>query len=90
MVLGRAFLKQIKTLTDFCYQVVERFRPYIQKGDCLFLLDELPEDRIRCTVNGSNASIFPDTGSDLMLVSGDFTCRNNFTIHYGREYQQKV
>ncbi len=90
MVLGRAFLTQTKTLTDFCHRVVERFRPCIQKGGRLFLLDESPEDRIRCTVNGSNASAFPDTGSDLMLVSGDFARRNNFTIHHDREYQRQV
>jgi hypothetical protein len=60
---------------------VKRFRPCVEKGGRFFLLDESPKDRIRCAVNGSNASAFPDTGSDLMLVSGDFARRNNLKVH---------
>ncbi|KAK4150644.1 hypothetical protein C8A00DRAFT_17862 [Chaetomidium leptoderma] len=84
MVLGREFLEH------FCHRIVERVRPCVQKWGRLFLLDESPKDRIRCTVNGSNASAYPDTGSDLMLVSGDFARRNNLKIHRGREYRNQV
>lgn len=90
MVLGREFLKQTKTLTDFCHRIVKRFRPCVQKGGRFFLLDESPKDRIRCAVNGSDASAFPDTGSDLMLVSGNFARRNNLKVHRGKKYRQEV
>ncbi|KAH6848243.1 hypothetical protein B0I37DRAFT_377034 [Chaetomium sp. MPI-CAGE-AT-0009] len=90
MVLGREFLEQTKTLTDFCHRIVKRFRPCVEKGGRFFLLDESPKDRIRCAVNGSNASAFPDTGSDLMLVSGDFARRNSLKVHREKKYRQKV
>jgi hypothetical protein len=90
MVLGREFLEQTGTLTDFCHRIVKRFRPCVQKGSRFFLLDESPKDRIRCAVNGANASAFPDTGSDLMLVSGDFARRNNLEVRREEEYRQQV
>ncbi|KAG7284293.1 hypothetical protein NEMBOFW57_010662 [Staphylotrichum longicolle] len=90
MVLGRDFLKQTKTLTDFCHRIVARVRPCVKQGGRLFLLDESPKDQIRCTVNGSDAGAFPDTGSDLMLVSGDFARRNKLKVYRGREYRRQV
>jgi hypothetical protein len=53
-------------------------------------LDESPKDRIRCTVNGSSALVFPDTGSDLMLASGDFARRNKLKVHRGRKSRRQV
>lgn len=90
MVLDREFLQKTKTLTDFCHRIVERVRPCIQKESRLFLLDETPKDRIRCSVNGVRAAAFPDTRSDLMLISGDFTRRNGLKIRRGRQYRRQV
>ncbi|KPM43269.1 hypothetical protein AK830_g3254 [Neonectria ditissima] len=90
LVLGRQFLDQTKTLTEYCHRIVQRIRPCVQKGKQLFLLDESPQERLRCTVNGAEASAFPDTGSELMLVSGDFVRRNKLKVHRGKEYRRRV
>jgi hypothetical protein len=90
LVLGRKFLDQTETLTKFCHRIVARVRPCVQKGSRLFLLDESPKERLRCTVNGAEASAFPDTGSELMLVSGDFVRRNKLKVHRGRECRRRV
>jgi hypothetical protein len=90
LVLGRKLLDQTKTLTKFCPRIVERARPCVQEGSRLFLLDESPKERLRCTVNGTEASAFPDTGSELMLVSGDFVRRNKLKAHRGRKYRRRV
>ncbi|KAH7013424.1 hypothetical protein EDB80DRAFT_371765 [Ilyonectria destructans] len=90
MVLGRKFLDQTKTLTQFCHRIVQRVRPCVQKGRRLFLLDESPKERLRCTINGIDASAFPDTGSELMLVSGDFVRRNKLNVNRGNEYRRQV
>ena len=90
LVLGRKFLDQTKTLTEFCHRIVKRVRPCVQKGSRLFLLNESPKDRLRCTVNGSEASAFADTGSDLMLVSGDFVRRNKLQVRRGERYRRQV
>lgn len=90
VVLGRKFLDQTRTFTKFSHRIVERFRPCIQGGDRLFLMDESPNDRIRCAVNGSEASAFPDTGSELMLISGNFVRRNRFNVHREEKYRRPV
>ncbi|KAK0745622.1 hypothetical protein B0T18DRAFT_428743 [Schizothecium vesticola] len=92
VVLGRAFLDQTKTLIQFCHRIVERIRPCLQQRSRLFLLDKSPclKGRIRCAVNGAEAAAFPDTGSDLMLVSGDFCRRNKVTVHRGPQYEQQM
>jgi hypothetical protein len=90
VVLGRNFLNQTKTLTEFYRRIVKRVRPCVQNGNRLFLLDESPKDCLRCTVNGSEASAFPDTGSELMLVSGDFARRSKFNVRRGAKYRRQV
>ncbi|KAK4454922.1 hypothetical protein QBC34DRAFT_391050 [Podospora aff. communis PSN243] len=90
MVLGRPFLDMTKTLTDFSRRIVSRIRPCVRDGSRLFLLDESPLDRIRCSVNGIETAAFPDTGSDLMLVSGSFARQNNFHVHRQSRYRQDV
>ncbi|OTB15052.1 hypothetical protein K445DRAFT_318428 [Daldinia sp. EC12] len=65
-------------------------RPCVQNGSRLFLMEEPPKDRLRCTVNGREASAFPDTGSDLMVVSGDFARRNTFVVHREEKYRRQV
>ncbi|RSL53967.1 hypothetical protein CEP53_007575 [Fusarium sp. AF-6] len=90
LVLGRRFLDMTKTLTDFSHRIVERVRPCYQKGSRLFLIGESPKDRLRCVVNGFEASALPDTGSELMLCSGDFIRRHGFRVHKGKKYQRQV
>jgi hypothetical protein len=90
VVLGKKFLDETKTFTEFCHRVIQRLRPCVRSGSRLFLLDESPKDHIRCSINGYEASAFPDTGSDLMLISGDFARRNNFKVHRGRKYRREV
>lgn len=90
VILGRSFLDETETLTKHDYRIVHAVRPCIQKGRRLFLMDETPEERIRCAVNGAAASAFPDTGSDLMLISGDFARRNSLKVHRGREYRTQI
>ena len=90
VILGKTFLDQTRTLTEFCHRIVEKFRPCIQKGSRLFLMDESPKDRLRCAVNGVKASAIPDTGSDLMLVSGDFARRNNLEMRREKEFRRLV
>ncbi|KAK6951385.1 hypothetical protein Daesc_007920 [Daldinia eschscholtzii] len=65
-------------------------RPCIQNGSRLFLLNESPNDRLRCTINGCHASAFPDTASELMVVSGDFARRNAFVMHREEKYRRQV
>ncbi|RSL92248.1 hypothetical protein CEP52_013916 [Fusarium oligoseptatum] len=90
LVLGRRFLDLTKTLTDFSHRIVERVRPCYQKGSRLFVMGESPKDRLRCIVNGFKASALPDTGSELMLCSGDFVHRHKLTVHKGTKYQRQV
>ncbi|KAH7318378.1 hypothetical protein B0I35DRAFT_241425 [Stachybotrys elegans] len=90
VVLGRNFLRQTQTLTNFCHRIVEKMRPCIQKGTKLFLMDDSPSDLLRCVVNGSAGSVLPDTGSDLMLVSGSFARRNRFKVHRGPRYRRQL
>lgn len=90
LVLGRNFLDRTETFTEHRHRVVKRIRSCVQKGKRLFLLDESPKERLRCTVNGAEASAFPDTGSELMLVSGDFVRRNKLEVRCGRKYRRRV
>ncbi|KAI8683390.1 hypothetical protein NCS57_00003100 [Fusarium keratoplasticum] len=90
LVLGRGFLDLTKTLTDFSHRIVERIRPCYQKGSRLFLMGESPKDRLHCVVNGFKASAIPDTGSELMLCSGDFVRRHRFTVYKGTKYQRQI
>ena len=90
LVLGRTFLDQTKTLTEYRHRIVRRIRPCVKKGKRLFLMDESPKERLRCNVNGAQASVFPDTGSELMLVSGDFVRRNKLQVRRGKEYRRQV
>lgn len=90
LILGRPFLDETKTFTQFRHRIVESVRPYTQHGNRLFLLDESPTQQLRCHVNGATASAFADTGSDLMLVSGDFARQNGFNVHRSSEYKRHV
>lgn len=90
VVLGRGFLDWSKTLTEHFHRVVERTRPCVRNGNRLFLLDESPDEHLRCNVNGVRASAFLDTGSDLMLVSGEFARRNKLRVRRGRKYTRRV
>lgn len=90
VVLGRGFLDLSKTLTEHCHRVIERVRPCVRNGRRLFLLDESPNEHLRCNVNGARASAFLDTGSDLMLVSGEFARRNKLRVRRGRRYTRRV
>ena len=90
LVLGRQFLDQTKTLTESCHRIVKRVRPCVQNKSRLFLLDESPKDRLRCTVNGPEASAFADTGSKLMLVSEDFSRRNELQVRREGEYRRQL
>ncbi|KAI1662747.1 hypothetical protein F4813DRAFT_341740, partial [Daldinia decipiens] len=53
-------------------------------------MDESPKDRLRCTINSYEASAFLDTGSDLMIVSGDFARRSGFIVHREEKYRRKI
>ncbi|KAK1754760.1 hypothetical protein QBC47DRAFT_225662 [Echria macrotheca] len=90
VILGKSFLAETQTLTKFASRIIQRVRLCVRKRDRLFLLDEQPKDQIRCSVNGVIAAALPDTGSDLMLVSGAFVKRHGFKIHRGEEYQREV
>ncbi|KAI1800582.1 hypothetical protein F4811DRAFT_21836 [Daldinia bambusicola] len=90
LVLGRRFLTETKTLTDFQHRIKKSYRPCIQKGNRLFLMDESPKDRLCCTINGCRASAFPDTGSDLMIISGDYARRNAFVVHREEKYRTQI
>lgn len=90
MILGKPLLAETQTLTKFVGRIIQRVRLCIRKRDRLFLLDEQPKDRIQCSVNGVFAAALPDTGSDLMLVSGAFVKRYGFKVHRGEKYQREV
>lgn len=90
LVLGRDFLRLTETLTKCRHRIIEKIRPGIRKGRHLFLLDDSPEECLRCTVNGAEAVALPDTGSDLMVVSGEFARRNKFNVLHEEKYRQHV
>ncbi|KAK3306113.1 uncharacterized protein B0T15DRAFT_575316 [Chaetomium strumarium] len=91
VVLGGAFLRETGTTGLSSGRIVERVRPLLRSGNRFCLLHESPQDHhIRCSVNGSAASAFPDTGSDLMLVSGNFARRNGFKIHSEDRYRREL
>lgn len=87
VILGRSFLDETETLDKHTHRIDHTIRPCFQRGKRLFLMDESPKERIRCAVNGTAASAFPDTGCDLMLVSGEFAGRNGFKVHRGKKYR---
>ncbi|KAK1829172.1 hypothetical protein QBC39DRAFT_137574 [Podospora conica] len=90
IILGKSFLAETETLTKFTRRITERVRLGIRRRDRLFLLDESPKDRIRCSVNGTAATAVPDTGSDLMLISAEFAERHGFKIHRGKKHRREV
>ncbi|KAJ2983890.1 hypothetical protein NQ176_g375 [Zarea fungicola] len=90
VILGRRFLDMTETLTKNSHRIVYGVRSCIRRGKRLFLMDEAPKERIRCAVNGSTAAAFPDTGSDLMLVSGNFVRRHGFRVRRGKKYRTQV
>jgi len=90
VILGKTFLNETKTLTTFATRIVERSRLCVQSRNRLFLLDESPSDQLQCKVNGAPATALPDTGADLMLISGAFARRNGFKVHRGMESRQEV
>jgi hypothetical protein len=53
-------------------------------------MDDAPEKRLHCAVNGANNSAILDTRSVLMLASRDFARRKHFTVRRGREYIWRV
>lgn len=90
VVLSERFLTETKTLTEHRSCIHERLRPCIRSGNRLCLLGQTGKDGIPCSVNGQPARALPDTGSDLMLISGDFARRNNFRVHRGKRYRRYV
>jgi len=92
VILSKYFLAETQTFTKFAHRIVEQVRMGIRKCDRLFLLDESPGDgdRIRCTVNGVPAAALPDTGSDMMLISGAFAKRHGFKIRREAKYRRWV
>lgn len=90
VLLGRDFLDRTETFTKHLHRVVERVRPCVRKGKRLFLINEGPNEMIRCAINGQEAGALPDTGSDLMLVSGAFVCRHKLQVHREKKYRRRV
>ncbi|KAJ3479226.1 hypothetical protein NLG97_g8371 [Lecanicillium saksenae] len=90
VILGKSFLEYTETLTKYSDRILYDVRSCIRRGNRLFLMDQAPRERIRCSVNGSTASALPDTGSDLMLISGDFARRNGFEISRGEQFRTDV
>lgn len=91
VVLGRQFLGEVtNTLDQYRHRIVKRSRPCLQKGNFLFLLEDSPKDLLPCKVNGITASSFLDTGSDLMLVSGEFVLQNNLKVHRDNQFRTLV
>lgn len=90
VVLGRSFLDLTNTFTSFCHRIVESVRPCLQRGRRLFLLGDSTHQSLNCKANGIDASAFPDTGSELMLISGEFARRNSFKVHRGRKFRKQV
>ncbi|KAK4188184.1 hypothetical protein QBC35DRAFT_463116 [Podospora australis] len=93
VILGKSFLIETRTLTEFLHsRIVTSIRPCVKKGNRLFILGESTKEKthIRCTVNGSAALAFPDLGSELMLVSGDFARWNKLKVHSEAEHRREV
>lgn len=88
VIIGREFLEKTQTMTLHGHRIREYVRPCVLSGARVFLLhdtlaDTDPAQRtvLPCTINGQPAEALPDTGSDLMLISGDFARRHNFEIY---------
>lgn len=91
VILGKPFLDQTESLTrNLTKRIHQALVPCLQRADRLFLLDHLNQSEISCTVNGKLAGALPDTGSDLMFVSGNFTRSNNLEVHRGLEHRRWV
>jgi len=89
VILGKRFLAETKTLTKFTTRITERIRLCVRRRGRLFLLDDSQRDVIRCEVNGVQAQAFPDTGSDLMAVSGAFARRNGFHVLTDKSHRRE-
>ena len=63
---------------------------YVVEREPVLLLNESPQDHVRCTLNGVATSAFPHTGSELMMVSNDFARRNGFGIHHEEQYRKEL
>ena len=68
IVLGNKFLKLTKTLSHHYHRLKERVRAKCSRTPRLCLLNSSSE-RIRGSINGSSTNAYPDTGSDVMVIS---------------------
>ncbi|EEU39902.1 uncharacterized protein NECHADRAFT_79593 [Fusarium vanettenii 77-13-4] len=88
LILSREFLDATKTLTKFIHRITSKIRKVTRRHRLNLLGDE--RQRIWGGVNNSLALALPDTGSDVMLVSAEYTRRNNLDVERGPEHQLEL
>ena len=79
VVLGNKFLKLTKTLCQHHQRLKERVLTKCSHIPRLCLLNSLNE-RIRGSINGISTNAYPDTGSDVMVISKREATRLNLYI----------
>lgn len=90
VLLGRPFLDMTETLTKFKERIQQKLVPCIQTGERIFLIGDAQSTHLACSINGRPAWASPDTGSDMMVVSGDFASRNQLRARSGRQYRRRI
>ena len=81
VVLGNKFLKLTKTLSHHYHRLKERHLARSSHIPRLCLLNSsLCSERIRGTINGILTNAYPDTGSDIIVISKREATRLNLNI----------
>jgi hypothetical protein len=82
IVLGKQFLKEMEILTTASHRLVERFRPPGLVPRVMGLEDVRgPATRLRIFMNSALVEAFPDTGSEVNLISEAYATAKGFPIH---------
>ena len=83
VILGNKFLGATKTLTDF-HRRIKRKRVSCDKAVRRLNLLGSPMARVLSSVNGVCVSAYPDTGSDVMVISKQFAKHLGLEIFTGK------
>lgn len=83
VILGNKFLSATSTLTDPRRRIKKKYVSCDKVARRLNLLDS-PMTRVLSSINGVCVSAYPDTGSDVMVISKEFAKRLGLEIFTGK------
>jgi hypothetical protein len=88
LVLGKPFLSLTETLTTFKHRIKSRLASFSKRLRLRLLGRE--QQRLWGTLDGHPTLALPDTGSDAMLVSGDYANKCGLTVDESEDGRLEV